>query len=865
MLNVSGMTCEHRVNPVGIDECSPRFSWIIESDKTEVMQRSYRILVATDQSITEIIWDSGTNLSERSVLIPYEGEPLKASTRYYWNVEVEDNHNETSSSESGTYFETGLLLNRDWSAAFISPAGEIHPEKSPGWYILKQFNVDSEVAFARLYSTALGVYEAFINGERREEFLLAPGWTNYKDRLLYQTFDISKTLRKGKNVVSAHVGSGWYKGDLVGWRGKRSIYGERIACSMVIVIRYENGREEMISTDETWHSLSSPVLYSELYHGEVYDARKEIDYVTTIDEERTEAVEAIKYDEAVVCAQDGPPVQIQETIRPVTLLQDTAGRTIIDFGQNLTGWVRFNVQGSVGSEVVLKHAEILTPEGDLYTENLRSARQEIRYILKGEGVEEYRPAFTFQGFRYVLVEKYPGEIDPGNFRAEVVYSTMPKTGDFTCSNELVNKLNENIHWGMKGNFLDIPTDCPQRDERLGWTGDAQVFISTACNLRDASGFFTKWLRDMQSEQNNEGGIPYVIPDVLFESEKSDDLLGCSHSATGWADAAVICPWEIYLQYSDERILKENYNMMKRWVEYIRHHAKDEVIWDTGFHMGDWLALDSKEGSYFGATPNDFTSTVFYANSADLLSRAAAVLGEKSDAEEYRSLFDRILLAFKDEFYTVSGRLAVQTQTAHVLALHFKLTPKEFIRRTVDDLVNLIESANGHLTTGFLGTPYICFALSQNGHLDTAYDLLQQEEYPSWLYPVKNGATTIWEHWDGIKPDGSLWSPDMNSFNHYAYGAVGHWLYTTVAGLNLVEEEPGYKIIDFRPQPGGSITSASMQKNTPYGKACIEWFIENGVFTVDLHVPCNTSARLTMPGQQEPEVLGSGQHRRMMTL
>ncbi len=861
MLNLNGLTCEHRVNPIGIDEPSPRFSWILNSDETNVLQTAYRVLVSTDADFSKTVWDSGRIKSNRSVLIAYDGEPLCPSTRYYWTVEVEDNHGITNGACPEAFFETGLMADGNWPALFISPKNENDPTRSEGWYLSKTYEIRGAVASARIYATALGLYSVTVNGIIDENYLLAPGWTNYNSRLLYQTIDITDSLQIGSNIITAHIGTGWYKGDLAGWMSKRCVYGNRIGFSMVMHVAYEDETEETVMTDETWESFPSPVLYTEIYNGETYDARRETDLSMPPKSGGTGPVVLLDMDRSTVCAQDGPPIAVHEVLEPVELLTDSQGRTILDFGQNLTGWVRFQVEGPAGSEVMLKHGEILTAEGDLYTENLRAAKQEILYILKGDGIEEYHPCFTFQGFRYVLVEKYPGTPKKKDFRAEVVHSKMPPTGDFSCSNPLINQLNHNIHWGMKGNFLDIPTDCPQRDERLGWTGDAQVFIGTACNLRNTASFFTKWLRDMRTEQKPDGGIPHVIPDVLFDAAETDDLLEGAHSATGWADAAVICPWTIYRQYGDERILEENYGMMKRWVECIRRQARDEVIWDTGFHFGDWVALDAKEGSYFGATPNDYTATVFYANSADILSRTAALLGNEDDSEHYGALYRRIRSAFLEKFYTPSGRLAVRTQTAHVLALHFNLVTKEHAQRTVDDLVKIIGEENGHLTTGFLGTPYICTVLARYGRLDEAYKLLLQEDYPSWLYQVKQGATTIWEHWDGLKPDGSLWSPDMNSFNHYAYGSVGYWLYTTMAGLEAAENGPGYKIIDFRPRPGGGITSASMRRETPYGLAEIIWKLVGDEMTVIVEVPCNTSARLFLPGQRDAEILGSGRYER----
>ncbi|QEN08132.1 alpha-L-rhamnosidase [Oceanispirochaeta crateris] len=853
MLKISPIKCENLKNPIGLDSEIPRFSWVIESSHKNVIQKSYELETSTDEEFQNKIWKSGVVESSQSQYVDYKGPQLSAVTRYWVRVRITDTAGRTSSWSPTAFFETSLMNHGVWKAPFISSGEDKDPAKSSGWLFKKTVSVKEGLASARLYATALGVYEASVNGNRIGDQQMAPGWTNYSKRLLYQCYDITETLQEGENQIVAHVGAGWYKGDLAGWVGKRCIYGNRNAITMQILLVYKDKSQEWIMTDESWKTAKSPVISSEIYHGEEYDARREGHASWTM-AERVPTAESIQ-----ITAQDGPLTLPQEILKPKEILVDKKGRSILDFGQNMTGVVRFKVRGKAGDRVKLKHAEILSPPGEFYTENLRSARQEILYTLKGEGTESYQPRFSFQGFRYVLVEEYPGQIQADNFEAIVLHSQMKKSGEFECSHPLLNQLHHNILWGMKGNFFDIPTDCPQRDERLGWTGDAQVFISTACTLMDTSGFFTKWLRDMRSEQNEKGGIPHVIPDVLQNASSQDDLLKGDHSATGWADAMTICPWEIYSQYGDRRILEENYDAMKSWVSYMRREARDEVIWDSGFHFGDWVALDAKEGSYFGATPNDLTATVFYANSVHIMIKTAKVLGFEDDLKEYSALYKRIVTAFQNEFFTNTGRLAVNTQTAHVLALYFNLAPKPFIRRTVDTLVRLLEAEDDHLLTGFLGTPYLCAALSRNGRLDKAYKLLLQEDYPSWLYQVKQGATTIWEHWDGLKPDGSLWSPDMNSFNHYAYGSVGYWMYTAVAGLSLDEDDPGYKTILFKPQPGGGLTRAQASQMTPYGKASISWEIKVKTYICTLVIPANAKGRLLLPGQEEWKELGSGEY------
>ncbi|HZJ83379.1 MAG TPA: family 78 glycoside hydrolase catalytic domain, partial [Clostridia bacterium] len=611
----------------------------------------------------------------------------------------------------------------------------------------------------------------------------------------------------------------------------------------------------IISSDQNWKVSDSAILYSELYHGETYDARREQKGwdCPGFDDKDWGNANIVDQDMSILVPQDGVMITRQETLKPQSIFTTPKDELVIDFGQNISGWVKFNVEGKAGDRVVLKHAEVLDAEGNFYTTNLRSAKSRIEYILKGEDIETFEPHFTFQGFRFMKIEEYPGDVDIDNFEAIVIHSDMEQTGSFSCSNELVNKLHKNILWGLKGNFVDIPTDCPQRDERLGWTGDAQVFMNATCYLMGTRPFFKKWFRDIRAGQLENGGIPYVIPDVLTKVSEDGKPVKDSHSATGWGDAAVICPWILYQTYGDIQILEEQYDSMKAWVEYIRGQAQGGVLWNTGFHFGDWVALDAKEGSYFGATPNDLTATAFYAYSTDLLKKTADILGKDEDVEEYSKLHSSIVKAFGDEFFTPNGRLAAPTQTSHILSLMFGLVPEEYKERTIDGLIKLLDENDGHLLTGFLGTPYFCHVLEQNGRLEEAYKLLLKEDYPSWLYPVKMGATTIWEHWDGIKPDGSMWSPDMNSFNHYAYGAVADWLYGAVAGIKPDPEIPGYKRILIKPQPGGGLTYAQAQYISVYGKVSIKWSIENDKMMVDIVIPHNTRAHIILP-QADPSAI-----------
>ncbi|NLM12812.1 MAG: family 78 glycoside hydrolase catalytic domain [Epulopiscium sp.] len=848
MLKAVNLTCEYLENPIGIGERKPRFGWIIESDKKNVVQQTYHIQVSMNEDFIDMVWDTGIVESSESIHIPYEGTELKSSTRYFYRVKITDNHGQESGWSDIGFFETALFDLSEWKARFITPEKDDEAKSSKGKLIRHEFALDGEIACARVYSTALGMYELYINGKRVGEDLLTPGWTSYKKRLQYQTYDVTDLLQKGNNAIGAIVGCGWYKGDLAGWVGRRNLFGSQTALLVQLFVRYTDGREQLIVTDENWKTSEGPILYSEIYHGETYDARLEKDGWDKpgFDDSDWNLVQLFDYPMSVLVPQDGLPVRRQETIKPIDMFTTPKGEKVIDFGQNMVGWVKFTVSGNAGDKVVLKHAEILDAEGNFYTENLRTAKQRIEYILKGNETEAFEPHFTFQGFRYIMIEEWPGKPTMDDFIGIVIHSDMEHTGEFICSNELVNQLQHNILWGLKGNFVDLPTDCPQRDERLGWTGDAQVFISTAAYLMNVARFFRKWLRDLKADQLENGGVPHVIPNVLQGIMQDDNLLESDHSSTGWGDAAVICPWTIYQAYGDKRILEEQYDSMKGWIEYIYNHAENGFIWNTGFHYGDWVSLDAKEGSYFGATPNDLTATAFYAYSTQLLAKAAEILEKQEDVEKYSKLHANIVKAFQDEFYTPNGRLAVRTQTAHILALMFNLVPDKYRNRTINTLIELLNEQDGHLVTGFLGTPYFCHVLSQNGKLEEAYHLLLKEDYPSWLYQVKQGATTIWEHWDGLKPDGSMWSPNMNSFNHYAYGAIGDWLYRVVAGLNTDEKHPGYKHIVIKPQPGGGMTYAQAELKSMYGKISIKWTIEEGNMIVDVTIPHNTTATITLP-------------------
>ena len=851
MLSIKKIRCEYKKNPIGIDVVRPRISWQISTKVSGIVQTSYRIQVSKDDdNFNNIVWDTGIEYSQQSIHIEYSGNILKSRSRYYYRIQICDNKGNDSGWSETAFWEMGLLSISEWVASWItSDNSEENFRKDECPLLRNEIKVNGKIKAARIYATALGLYELYINGKRVDDNLFTPGWTSYNKRLQYQTYDVINLLTKGNNVIGAMLSNGWYKGNLA-WEDSKNLYGDKRALLLQLHITYEDGREEVIISDDNWKVSTGTILMSEIYHGEVYDATLEKEGWNTpyFDDCEWEKAKFIPHTKEILVAQENVPVRVIEEINPIEIITSPKGEVVIDFGQNMVGWVQFKVQGEAGTIVTLRHAEVLDSEGNFYTDNLRSAKQTIRYILKGNGVEIYEPHFTFQGFRYVSIEGYPSGIKLENFIGKVIHSVMEQTGEFNCSNELINRLQHNILWGQKGNFLDVPTDCPQRDERLGWTGDAQMFIHTACFNMNVAPFFSKWLKDLYADQSVDKGIPFVIPQVL------DDK---SYSSSAWGDAATICPWTIYLCYGDKRILEEQYESMKMWVEYIREQGENEYLWNTGFHFGDWLGLDSKPDSYVGATPKDFIATAFYAYSTEILASTAKIINKLSEAKEYRELHSNIIKSFRQEFVTPNGRLVAQTQTAHVLALMFKLVEECDKKRTVDTLVEYLEESNYHLTTGFVGTPYLCHVLSENGYNDIAYKLLLQTDCPSWLYQITKGATTIWEHWDGIKEDGSFWSKDMNSFNHYAYGAIGDWLYRVVCGIDTSTKAPGYKHINICPKPGFGLDFAEAKLQTMYGQIKSKWSKKDEKVELTVEIPANTTATIVLTEATLSKILVNG--------
>ena len=857
LLPPAALRVEYRSNPVGLDALRPRLSWQVRSDERGAMQAAYQIQVAATVDElgreTDQIWDTGRVDSDQSIHVVYEGPDVATGRRYHWRVRTWDSQGQASDWSEPAFWEMGLLHASDWEAEWIRPdLPEDITKPGPSPMLRGGFEIDGVVASARLYVSSLGLNEMEVNGQRVGELLFTPGWTSYDARLQYETYDVTDLLLSGANVLGATMGDGWYRGRM-GWEDARNVYGDRLGLIAQLVLRYEDGSEEIIGTDASWKASTGPILMSDIYDGEVYDARLEKDGWSRpgYDDAEWQGVLVIDHPKEILIARRGPPVRRIQELTPVKIFRTPAGEIVADMGQNMVGWVRLRVSGSRGTTVRLRHAEVLDADGNLYTANLRSAKAALEYTLKGTDEEVYEPHFTFMGFRYVAVDGFPGELTADDLTGVVLHSDMARTGTFETSNPMVNQLQSNIAWGQKGNFLEVPTDTPARDERLGWTGDAQAFAPTAAFNFDVAAFFTRWLADLAADQKPSGSVPFVVPDVL--SRGADEAGGSS----GWGDVATIGPWTMYLAYADTFLLEQQYESMVDWVEFSRDRAGDDLIWDSGFHFGDWLAFATTRSDYPGATTDkDLIATAFFAHSTDLLARAAGVLGRTSESREYEVLFEAIREAFAREFVTSTGRLASNTQTAYALALQFDLLPDTLRassgRRLAEDVREF-----GHLTTGFLGTPHLNDALTEMGYLDLAYSLLLRDEYPSWLYPISKGATTMWERWDGIKPDGSFQDVGMNSFNHYAYGAIGDWMYRVVAGIGIDAREPGYKHVMIGPRPGGDLTFARAELRTLYGDVASGWELEGDDLLVTVSVPPNTRATVRLPGATIGEVTESG--------
>lgn len=845
-VKVDNLLTENLTDPIGIDILQPRFSWQLSGSQRGLQQSAYEIKVTSGK---KTVWATGKQASDQSVHVLYKGVALQAGEKYDWQVRVWDSKGKVSAWSKPSFFQMGLTGKEDWKAKWIEAGFEEDVVNRPAQYFRKKFLISKKIKSATAFITAHGIYEAGINGKRVGDHYLSPGWTSYNKRLQYQAFDVTDLLTRGHNAIGVGIGNGWYRSNLA-WENKKNIYGDKLGLLLQLQVIYADGSSEMIVSDKSWKSSTGAVTYTEIYHGETKDARAEkTGWLTAgYNDEGWSGVNEKQYALENLVATYNEPIKKHETFKPLKIFTTPKGERVIDFGQNLVGWVAVKVKGKPGDKITIRHAEVLDKFGNFYLDNLRGAKATSTYILKGEKEELFEPSFTFFGFRYIMIDGFDGELAEDNFTAVALYSAMKPSGRFESSSSLINQLQHNIQWGQRGNFLDVPTDCPQRDERLGWTGDAQAFSRTAAFNFGVNNFFSKWLKDLAADQIN-GSVPFVIPNVLNEN---------SSGSTGWADAATVIPWDMYLAYGDIKVLEDQYESMKGWVGFMERNSVN-YLWNKGFHFGDWLfyrPFDDNDGR--SAVTNKYLiAQCFFAHSTSLLIKTANVLGNTDDVVKYTNLLQHIREAFLREYVTPNGRLVSGTQTAYVLALHFDMLPETLRPMVAKSLADDIKSYGNHLTTGFLGTPYLCHVLSRFGYSDVAYTLLLQESYPSWLYPVKMGATTIWERWDGIKPDSTFQTPGMNSFNHYAYGAIGDWMYRVVAGIDTDEEKTGYKKILVKPHVNSKLSHATATLQTYYGALSSGWKLADGKLIMDVVIPANTTASVFVPVGDPASVFEGG--------
>jgi len=866
----SELRCEFLENPIGIDVVKPRLFWKfeLEQDIYGAAQTAYQIHAAKTIEELEngnLLWDSKIVESEENIHILYEGMQPKSRERIYWRVKVWDEKQEEGQWSDSAFFELGFLEASDWFAKWIAPEKDVNTNmQHPPSYLRKEFKLQEKIKKARLYITSCGVYEAWLNGQRIQDQILTPGVTSYDKRLQYQTFDVTNQLTEGKNAIGVILGDGWYRGSL-GNAGNRNVYGNQLLLLAQLEIELASGEHIVIITDENWKATKEgPIRFSDLQDGEIYDAQKEIIgwNVADFNEVNWKNATPIEKDYQNLVGTSSVPIREHEHFTP-EVLYTPDGNTVLDFGQNMAGYVQFKVKGKKGHQVTLVHGEALDQNGNFTMEHLNNTsrpkknplKQEIKYCLKGGEAESYKPHFTIHGFRYVLLKNWPDVVNSDNFTAIAVYSDMVQTGEFECSNPLINQLVSNTIWSQKSNFVDVPTDCPQR-ERAAWTGDAQVFVKTGSTLMDTAAFYRKWMKDVALQQKKNGMIRNIAPKI---SDGSDKAMETIEGSAGWGDAAVIIPWTMYQVYGDKRILEEQWESMKAWVDYEARCAKKThfsrilkrnpyriYTWDTKFHWGEWAEPSSKDHPKEDLLKNVLFSvpevaTAYFAYSANLLSQCAAKLGKKEEAVHYKELFKKVRLAYLYNF-TNEGTIESSRQCLYVRPLALGLLPREKRQEAANKLNELIVERDYHIGTGFLSTPFICKVLCDYGYVETAYKLVEQTSMPSWLYPITKNATTIWEQWDGINEDNVV----RESLNHYSAGGIVGWFFQYVSGIDLDETVVGYKHFIIAPKPGGTLTHARGVYHSMYGRIVSEWERTQDSFVLKIQIPPNTKAKVVLP-------------------
>lgn len=876
-------------NPVGYNLLDLTFSWRLPLLKNGTAQSAYRVVVASSpDKLPENpdVWDSGKIASPQSVKVPYQGQPIKSRDRRYWMVKVWDENGAEGAWSEVNHFESSLKDNSDWKGQWIAgnlPLGRkeylfnrssVPKGKKAAYdfmkpaYLRKEFAAAKQVARARFYATSKGIYKASINGhELNSRTHWIPGWTEYGKRIQTDTYDVTSLIGQGSNAIGVLAGDGWYAGQL---HGKRKHHKKPWFLGQLEIF-YSDGSSEIIATDATWQASTGPIVFGDIFDGEDYDANFEMPGWDKpgFDTANWTAPEVQPLDAAVALdPRRNQPVSEMREIAPVSVKEIGEGVFLFNMGQNMVGWPRLvDLPVEKGSVVKLRFAEVLRPDGTLYVDNYRAAISEDTYTPKEDGRITWEPTLTFHGFQYVEVSglKKSEKLTVGNLKGVVLHNDMPLTGGFECSNEKINKLQSNIQWGQRGNFFSVPMDCPQRDERLGWTGDAQVFAPTSTFNMDVEAFFTKWMVDVNDLQDERGAYPNVAPYGVK-----------NRGSGGWSDAGIIVPYEMYLAYGNTKIFEEHYDGMKKWIHFLRDHSSKNLI-RMGFGFGDWLQPNSESAKRSGKergsdTPNALVGTAYHYRTTLMMERMAKVLGKEEDAKEFAALAAEIKIAFNRAFVGEEGRVDrngkktfTESQTAYLVPLAFGLLDEKTTKLAAVHLVRKIKEDGNHLNTGFIGTPILTSVLAQIGEVDLAYELLEKETYPSWLFTVNQGATTMWERWDAYSIEKGIHPARGNSLNHYAYGAIGKWLYASVAGLTYDENQPGYKNIIFAPVPGGSLTHASAWHDTPYGRASSSWKKSGDRFEWQIEIPANATGTLVFPTQKLDSVLIDGKPATSATL
>ncbi|MCD6286920.1 MAG: glycoside hydrolase family 78 protein [Anaerolineae bacterium] len=886
-ISVKNLRTEYLENPLGIDVPRPRLSWQDAGEGRNIMQEAYQVQVAQDAaqlgSGRDLLWDSGKVTSDNSTYIQYGGRAGQSGQRCFWHVRVWDQDDQPSNWSEPAWWEMGLLEEKEWRADWIEVDWEEDPKAfKPCPFFRRSFALDQPVQSARLYVTSHGLYEAWLNGKRVGDQVFTPGYTPYDKQLQYQVYDVTALLKEGENALGAILGDGWYRGKVY-VANNRNVYGARLG--LLALLRVETiDAQVIVATDSQWKVTTGPIVKSDMRDGEIYDARLEMpDWCNAgFDDSAWQGVRVVLHPKNHLVASMGVPVRRKETFHP-TILKTPNGETVLDFGQNLAGVVHMKVRGPKGTTIHLQHGETLDKGGNFTIANLLITKpkdgkmrpfQDVYYTLKGEGEEEYEPRFAVHGFRYVKLEGFPGEPKPEDFYSVAIYSDMPPTGTFECSDQMINQLHHNVEWSMKSNFLDLPTDCPQR-ERAGWTGDAQIFATSASFLMDTRAFLRKWLKELSLEQFPDGKVGNFVPNPYrLATGIASSFFRMLDGSAGWGDVAVMMPWDLYWAFGDSHLLEHQYESMKAWVDFVQERAR-KVNWakkfsprfwsdktyrarqrynvDTGYHWGEWLEPGASLGGetiHNVLKGNPLVATAYLVHSARTLAKTAALLGKEDDAAKYNALVERVKAAYIAEFIGKDGRIQPDRQASYVRVLVFDLLTDELKPAIVGHLVRLIRSNGNHIGTGFLSTVFLCQVLAENGHLDVAYDLLTQKTIPSWLYAVTKGATTIWETWEGISEDGS----PKASLNHYSPGAVINFLHRTVAGIEAAE--PGYRRITIHPQPGGGLTGAKAAYESVQGLIVSEWEKKNGRMHMDVTIPANTRAVAILPGANASQVMES---------